>query len=1272
MKKLLKNALCISLAVIMALSAAATAIPAFAAADGAPRHNEKNCYDFSEMNAITWRSNLHSDAFDFEYYEGGNAMDVIRYLACWAGPVDEASHPYLPLEGDPDAEYRKLQNSLYVDDVMYIAHNVDALKEAVTEYGALYMSYFNDWNCFSDGKKYYYCPSGLEPAASSGGHAVAIIGWDDTVSKEKFVHTPERDGAFLCKNSWGEYTCDDGYFYISYCDMVFEPDSDRDFVAFTAADPDCGYNKIYQYDEFGLNGVVGDWVGFGKMDYAANVFPEEGKVLQSNEVLKAVSFYTADPNVKYEAYLVEDYKNPNDLRISLFGSKAKKIASGNAGYAGYHVIDLDKDYSLEKGKRFAIIIKLSDGYYGCELSDSPDIKGNRGESIYKSGSYFIDLNDNIKNSNFCIKAFTEYTPDAASGTSPDAIGKFSRFGINNAKRKYESDVYYTLDELVELGAEINPEYIEYQKNPDGREITPSPVIFRNKENAFSSKAYPAKFDLRDHGLVSTVKDQGGLSSCWAHAAIASFESNALKKYGDGDGIFEDVKVLKTREEQTTELAAGGEVVYKFTAPKAGEYSFAFNGHSVKAQVCSAFGVVFDEIKGKSYSRNMGTNETVYFKLSFADPKASGALTVKADTEYFYDETQITEIKPELSVKCTAQAGKYNLYKIVADEWFEGIIRINCDSELEITLDGKELETNKDFDFGADEYESRMLEVLAVSGVATEFEIQFFSNEYLIANVYEKTELFENVSYVFEEDCEEKLFSFTPEQDGFYRFAGDCFGGVRNPDGSYYDDYDEENVQGNFCYMKAGETYYFELYDTASKGSVIIIQRLADSHSGVAELVENEEYHDALFSTDDVAKYSFTAQTSGYYRFDINISSYQPVFEMNLYDAGNVACGNKETVFDDTYIFDYIEAGETRYTVVTVSNAEEFSLYDDYSITVTKSAAGGYDESLTEIFVGETYEVSRSFSYEPFIFRPEESGAYYYKPTSYSSSESYEPYFGFVVYDEDENWVNAINFDNCGKIDLVAGKAYYFCPQYGFLLENAVFEVFDEASFKPAEPGTLTPETPVKAYVFGEENSVSLPVRAEFEATDSSCVYINIITSNPVSENLTIDAPYKIWLIESIRSDYKYKNTFVVGIIDEYGYTDYYYPDGEPFETVLHLPGNEEYVISMELKEDIYDRSYEIELDGTKIDFNTLIYKNTYTVRHKWSDGYEGKFIYTSSNEDVATVDENGNVTAVGIGSAIITSRSEDGTLEAYTAIHVKYSIWQQLIRFLLFGFLWYR
>ena len=45
---------------------------------------------------------------------------------------------------------------------------------------------------------------------------------------------------------------------------------------------------------------------------------------------------------------------------------------------------------------------------------------------------------------------------------------------------------------------------------------------------------PSKYDSRDFGWVTSVKNQGGYGTCWAHATMASLET-ALMKHGDTDG-----------------------------------------------------------------------------------------------------------------------------------------------------------------------------------------------------------------------------------------------------------------------------------------------------------------------------------------------------------------------------------------------------------------------------------------------------------------------------------------------------------------------------------------------------------------------------------------------------------------------------------------------------------------------------------------------------------------------------------------------------------------
>jgi C1A family cysteine protease len=107
-------------------------------------------------------------------------------------------------------------------------------------------------------------------------------------------------------------------------------------------------------------------------------------------------------------------------------------------------------------------------------------------------------------------------------------------------------------------APINPEFEEYLANPDkwGQEIpgepdrssgyTPSPFLLPEINDAQTRNApltqiealvkadmasYPASYDLRTFGDVTSVRDQGSYGTCWAFASLASMESNIKKTSG---------------------------------------------------------------------------------------------------------------------------------------------------------------------------------------------------------------------------------------------------------------------------------------------------------------------------------------------------------------------------------------------------------------------------------------------------------------------------------------------------------------------------------------------------------------------------------------------------------------------------------------------------------------------------------------------------------------------------------------------------------------------
>lgn len=98
--------------------------------------------------------------------------------------------------------------------------------------------------------------------------------------------------------------------------------------------------------------------------------------------------------------------------------------------------------------------------------------------------------------------------------------------------------------------------------------------------------------------------------------------------------------------------------------------------------------------------------------------------------------------------------------------------------------------------------------------------------------------------------------------------------------------------------------------------------------------------------------------------------------------------------------------------------------------------------------------------------------------------------------------------------------------------------------------------------------------------------------------------------------------------------------------------------------------------SVKMDKNSLnmTYKTAAAVTANIENGEGVTVVWTSSNEKVAKVDQNGKVTATGKGTATITCTATDKAGNSVTDscnVTVKYSWWQWLIIILLFGWIWY-
>ena len=90
-----------------------------------------------------------------------------------------------------------------------------------------------------------FCECDYSEEKAFSDHAITIVGWDDTYSKDNFKlpngHTPEHDGAYIGLNSWGSGFGDGGYFYISYDDTNIEDEMNG--VIYTSLDSE-GYVDV--------------------------------------------------------------------------------------------------------------------------------------------------------------------------------------------------------------------------------------------------------------------------------------------------------------------------------------------------------------------------------------------------------------------------------------------------------------------------------------------------------------------------------------------------------------------------------------------------------------------------------------------------------------------------------------------------------------------------------------------------------------------------------------------------------------------------------------------------------------------------------------------------------------------------------------------------------------------------------------------------------------------------------------------------------------------
>lgn len=363
---------------------------------------------------------------------GGNSFLTTFALANWTGVADEATDASLVY---PDYAYTashekgtiSINKSYAYQDTMHLENaywipldDKNGVKEAIMEYGTVGVSYYYDEWFDSDIYKYIMSDSEApytgeavyyNPEVTITNHAVSIVGWDDNFDRNKFSKTmyyllenktlPQKNGAWLIKNSWGPEIGDAGYFWISYEDASLVDETAFVFD-FGSAD---NYDHNYQYD--GSNGV-----GYYGGDKVPSLTAGAVYTAKGMEKIAAVGVGFPYPNTKYEIEVYTGLSNANDPT----SGDLVATATGTTTYEGFYTVKLNNAAYVADGEKFGIVVTVSSDYGAYLFMDYTDNYGwisftastnNDKTFLNYRGTWINAGTDSSIKGTFRIKAYTK-------------------------------------------------------------------------------------------------------------------------------------------------------------------------------------------------------------------------------------------------------------------------------------------------------------------------------------------------------------------------------------------------------------------------------------------------------------------------------------------------------------------------------------------------------------------------------------------------------------------------------------------------------------------------------------------------------------------------------------------------------------------------------------------------------------------------------------------------------------------------------------------------
>ena len=398
-------------------------------------------------------------------------------------------------------------------------------------------------------------------------------GSEGGISREEFQEylLPERDGAWIIRNSWGEGSGDDGYYYVSYCDkQLFGADNTW---AYTATETTGNYNKLYEVTSLPYS-RENYWITDADHMMASTVFTadEEGA-----DVLKAINFALINNNIRYEIAVNqgEDVgKGWIEDNVYISGSKL---------YAGYYTVRLDKAVLLEPGEPFEVILKIQgDGQEKLAIpfvtndSHVANLPQKEGVCLLydpAEGDGWLDIGNAYIEDNGSSNYYAYFAIKAMCNDASLKDGETERISLLDI----DPEDYFP---LIEKPDPEEPDTGEASPSNAGRSrgkedqtydeirLQDGHVLMSRtvsepigaSELSEPETILPESFDLRAEGVLTPIKNQATTNTCWSFGSTAAVESSYLL---NGSNLYDFNYSSGISLETGLPLTKEGTVIYRF-------------------------------------------------------------------------------------------------------------------------------------------------------------------------------------------------------------------------------------------------------------------------------------------------------------------------------------------------------------------------------------------------------------------------------------------------------------------------------------------------------------------------------------------------------------------------------------------------------------------------------------------------------------------------------------------------------------------------------------